>query len=382
MRMWLRKFILAIWHFALQLLPARSAPADLSNPKRILLTNGAHIGDVVIATSLLPILKSAFPTAEIGFLSGTWSHPAVHNHPAVTYTHRVDHWRMNRATAGFLQKWLRYWKTRRRALKEIRVLSYDLSVSMHPWRADFLPLTWQAAIPQRVAFSGGLFAPLATALADYPDRQRFIHQGECQAELLKKIGVADGHLRLRRSSLAPSSRQALNEVSVLSGIASIGQAPYSVIHMGAGIAIRELPPAFWRDIASRLPSHQPILFTGKGPRESSNAAQAMAGLSNCVNACDKLSWDGFVAAIRHAQTFYGVDSMASHVAAAVGTKCVAMYGGMNNLTRFRPHSENSIVWSNAVPCAACHRQFGCPDMKCMQGFDPSQILQIQKATAS
>lgn len=371
-----------LFHSLLRMLPLSTSQNQSVDPKRILLINGAHIGDVVIATSLLPVLRSAFPQAEIGFLTASWSHGVVRNHPDVTYTHCVDHWRMNRGTPGFMGKRLRYWKTRRQALKEIRALSYDLSVSMHPWRADFLPLAWQAAIPVRVAFSGGLFAPLATVLADYPEHQRFIHQGECQARLLRNLGIQEEHIRRRRSSLAPSSPEAVSEVCKLLGSSRIDQATYSLIHMGAGGLIRELPIAFWRDLASRLAAGQRVLLTGKGAREAANAAQVIAGLSNCVNACDKLSWDGFVAAIRHAHTFYGVDSMASHVAAAVETKCIAMYGGMNNLARFRPDNENSTVWSNAVPCAACERQFGCPAMTCMQGFDPNQILQIQQASAT
>jgi heptosyltransferase-1 len=377
----LKHYIRMIWHIVLRLLTQEKVETPVAEPKRILLINGAHIGDVVIATSLLPVLKSAFPNAEIGFLTGSWAQAVVRNHPDVTFTHSVDHWRMNREAPGFLAKRLHYWKTRRQALKEIRSLSYDVSISMHPWRADFLPLSWQAGIPVRAAFSGGLFAPLANVIADYPEYQRFIHEGECQLQLLKEFGIAQKHLDCRRSTLAPSSDRAMEEVGRVLGLSRIDQRSYTVIHMGAGLSIRELPIAFWHEMAARLSAHQTVLFTGKGSRESANAAQAMAGLANCVNACGKLSWDGFVAAIRYAHTFYGVDSMASHIAAAVDTKCISMYGGLNNLARFRPEGDNSTVWSNAVPCAPCHRQWGCSTMACMQGFDPNQILQIQKASA-
>ena len=111
------------WHFVLRLLTRGPIPTCPSAPKRILLVNGAHIGDVVIATSLLPVLKRAFPNAEIGFLTGTWSHAVVHDHPDVSHTHCVDHWRMNRQIPGFLAKRVHYWKTRRRALQEIPMTS-------------------------------------------------------------------------------------------------------------------------------------------------------------------------------------------------------------------------------------------------------------------
>jgi ADP-heptose:LPS heptosyltransferase len=37
-----------------------------ADPKRVLLINCAHIGDVVISTSLLSVLRSAHPQAEWG----------------------------------------------------------------------------------------------------------------------------------------------------------------------------------------------------------------------------------------------------------------------------------------------------------------------------
>src|SRR5581483_12060590 len=77
--------------------------------------------------------------------------------------------------------------------------------------------------------------------------------------------------------------------------------------------------------------------------------------------------------IRHAEVLYSVDSMASHVAAAVGTKCIAMYGGMHTIARWRPDGGNCVVWSNAVACSPCHHQNGCALMSCMRGFVPATI---------
>lgn len=370
----LKRYGRPAWHSLLRALLPAAASGPPPQPKRILLMNGGHIGDIVIATSLLPVLRSAYPNAEIGFLTATWSHGVVRNHPEVTYTHCVDHWRMNRQEPSFVRKRLRYWRTRRQALKEIRALSYDISFSMHPWRADFLPLAWQAAIPVRAAFSNSLFAPLATVVAEYPDDDLPIHQGDCQVSLLSQVGIESHHARRRRSSLPATSDEALNEVRNLLGLSGADRARYNVIHMGAGVQAKELPLSFWRDLACRLATDQPVVFTGRGARESSNVERVIDGLPSCYNACDKLSWDGFVAAVRHADALYSVDSMASHVAAAVGTKCVAMFGGMNTIARWRPEAENCIIRSNPVPCSPCHHQHGCALMTCMEGFVPSEII--------
>lgn len=376
----LKRYGRPAWYLFLRaLLPRPFCARQFSDPKRILLINGGHIGDVVIATSLLPVLRSAYPNAEIGFLTASWSNTVVRNHPEVAYAHCVDHWRMNRERLSFARKRLRYWRTRRRALREVRALSYDLSFSLHPWRADFLPLAWQAGIPVRVAFSSSLWAPLATALAEYPDDNLPIHQGECQARLLAGIGIGSEHLERRRSSLAPTTDQAWREVRDLLGPPGLEKMGYSVIHMGAGIQAKEVPLPLWKELAGRLAEDQPVIFTGRGARESFNVERVIRDLPRCYNACGRLSWDGFVAAIRHAEALYSVDSMASHVAGAVGTKCVALFGGMNTIERWRPEGENCVVWSNPTPCSPCHRQHGCVDMTCMHGFVPDRILAQSRA---
>ena len=351
-----------------------------SGPKRILLLNGAHLGDIVISTSLLPVLKSVYPQAEIGFATASWSHAVVRNHPLVTYTHCIDASRLNRAEASWLKKLLRSWRTRRQALKEIRSLSYDMAICLHPWRPDFLFLAWQAAIPQRVAFSRSLWAPLATVVADYAEDYRLVHQGECQAQLLRALGIGDEPLRLRKASLASSTASSIAEVADLLGDEIVSQKSYCIIHMGSGARAKEVPLPFWRDLAERLSATQKVLFTGRGEREFAHIAQVSQGLPNCVNACGKLSWDGFVAAVRHAAVLFGSDSTASHVAGAVATPCSIMFGGMHNIARWRPEGDNCTIWSNPVPCHPCGRFYGCATMTCMQGFVAADVLAMSELT--
>ena len=66
-------------------------------PRRILLANPAHIGDVLIATAVLPPLRQAFPDAEIGMLVGSWSRHVVEGHPDVARVHVMDNFHLNRA---------------------------------------------------------------------------------------------------------------------------------------------------------------------------------------------------------------------------------------------------------------------------------------------
>ena len=146
--------------------------------------------------------------------------------------------------------------------------------------------------------------------------------------------------------------------------------------MGSGASIRELPISFWREVVRAIPGRYNILFTGRGERENKNIAATIEGRDNCINACDKLSWGGFVAAVRHADVLYGVESMAGHVAGAVGTKCVVVYSGTAGVARWRPEGPSTTVFTNHVPCAPCFRVLGCEDMTCMQGHRPKDLVDL------
>ena len=79
-----------------------------------------------------------------------------------------------------------------------------------------------------------------------------------------------------------------------------------------------------------------LLFTGRGSREGQQIARVIEGLDHCISACDRLTWNGFVTAVKHCERLYGVESMAGHVAAAVGTPCTVIYTGTAGVARWRP----------------------------------------------
>jgi ADP-heptose:LPS heptosyltransferase len=356
--------------------PGKARMTDTA-PKRILLINCAHIGDVVISTSLLPVLRSAYPQAEFGFLTGSWSLMVVKDHPEVAFTHQIDHWRLNRATIPLLKKFLRSWTTRRRALREIRNLNYDMSLSLHTWFPDFIGLAWRAHIPTRLGFRHSWFAPFATMLATFPTAD-FIPQGVRVAEILSPLQLDPSHLSKRHSMLAPSSEGAKQEVCHLLGVEALEKASYIVIHIGSGEPGRELPVEFWRYVAQALSARYTLLFTGRGSREEQQIAQVIHGLAHCVSACNQLSWNGFVTAVRYAEVLYGVESMAGHVAAAVGTPCTVVYSGTAGVARWRPDGSNVTVFTQHVPCAPCGLPGGCEHMTCLRGVRPESILHVER----
>ncbi len=356
--------------------PGRSAVEPVWPPKRILVLNSGHIGDIIITTSIVPILQSAYPGVEIGFAVGSWCAMVLKGNPAITHVHCIDHWSTNRSGKSFFAKLKRYRATRYAALREMRNVGYDMALCVRPSLSDLLDLAWDADIPIRAGFRDSVLAGFATHLADLPTNP-FMHQSTLQAEVLRPFGVEESHLQMRKATLSESSADAVREVTALLGVPGIEDTKYLIVHMGAGALNKELPPEFWHEVASALSQRHVVLFTGRGDRESANIAQAMAGLENCVNACDKLSWEGFVAAVRHAEALYGVDSMTGHVAAATGTRCVMAYTGTGGVARWRPETPLTTVFSKHLACAPCGKARGCKEMTCIRKITPADLLQAE-----
>jgi ADP-heptose:LPS heptosyltransferase len=348
-----------------------------ARPRRILLVNGAHLGDVVISTGLLPVLRSAFPDAEIGFATASWAHDVIETHPDITYTHTIDQWKLNRSNVGFWKKWIQYRGSRACLLRELRERQYDWAICLHLWSPDCLDLAWLAGIPVRAAFAHSHMAPLATHRVRYPHEMSFMTAGACQAELLRALGVQQSHLRLRKASI-PVTQDGLEELKSILPCPDIIPAGYCVVHMGAGAPVRELPSSFWRTLVQFESQSSMVVLTGKGKRDAEQIARVTKGMMNCVSVCDTLSWKGFVSAIRHARKVYSVDTVAMHVAAAVGTPCSAVCTGISGVGRWRPEGEQVTIWANHVPCAPCERRNGCPEMSCLKGIHPADLLNASR----
>src|SRR5689334_13515246 len=89
------------------------------NPERVLIANIGRIGDVIISTAVLPVLKAAFPAVDIAFLTGSWGRPVLENHPLVTRVHYLDHWRLS-GNANLYRRATGYRRERSRVIKELQ----------------------------------------------------------------------------------------------------------------------------------------------------------------------------------------------------------------------------------------------------------------------
>jgi lipopolysaccharide heptosyltransferase II len=312
----------------------RSSRAAGREPRRVLLAVGGHLGDAVIATSAIALLRRALPAAEIGVVLGSWARVAVEGHSELRWIHTVDHWKINRSGASLAKRWLHDRRTRRQALREIRAVGYDAAVDLDIYYPNMAGLLWRAGIPVRIGYTSGGYGPLYTDPVDWSDGE--LHTTEQQALLLRRLAPALGDTAALSYHVPEVPFAARHRAESALRAAGVAAGDYLVVHMGSGSPLREWPREKWRDLAERLTADgHCLVFTGSGDPQRQAADDVIRGLRQCTNLCEHLGWHEFIHVVKCAKVVVCVETVASHVASAVGTPCVALWTGITRLSHWR-----------------------------------------------
>lgn len=362
--------------FARLVAPAAPAPFSFPAPRRILFSNGAHLGDALLSTSVLPVIKELFPEAKIGFAGGSWSSVVFRKHPAVTWVHTIDHWRLNRSEESHRTKFLRYFRSRRKALQEIKNLQYDVFVDLYPYFPNMIGLAWKAGIPIRVGYGSGGLGPLLTHCLSWRNLNQPIFA--YHARLLEVLpGVPPG-IEVTQYDLGLDKQTLEKKIAEVAFRERVATGNYVVFHPGAGSSLREWPLEKWRELAGCLSrDNVQIFIVGQGQRQEAIAAGIAKGISGVRSLCGRLAWDELVSVISGARLLVGLDSVCGHLAAALGIPAVVLMTGMNNAHHWAPMGASVVT--QEVPCAPCFQSKGCTPMTCIKEIPFEKVtVAVQK----
>ncbi len=105
---------------------------------------------------------------------------------------------------------------------------------------------------------------------------------------------------------------------------------------------------------------------------------ARAG-AQAINLAGKLSLTETCALLRRCDLLICVDSGPQHLAAAMGTGCVALFSQRNPRRRWYPHGNQHRVLEGSVECHTCLLD-DCPyDNRCMKQITAEQVLAAARA---
>ena len=121
----------------------------------------------------------------------------------------------------------------------------------------------------------------------------------------------------------------------------------------------------------------PVVLTAAPAPQEMQFMQDIAGRLQTipVNLAGRLDLKALGAMIAQARLFIGVDSAPMHLAAAVGTPTVVLFGP-SGAYNWRPWGEGHIVLTKNFDCQPCGRD-GCDGTKisrCLTAITPAEVL--------
>jgi len=326
---------------------------DWQRVRKVLLIRLRSIGDTVLATPSLFALRRFLPNVEIDILVEDWVAPLLDNHPHVNKVVTLER-------SGFV--------ARARVARELRSAGYDVVYNLHGGTtATFL--TRATGARHRLGFKTYQYAQLHNHQAPSPLllwQQPKTHSVEQQLALLGWTGVPVTDRPRTQLGVSPVAAAAVDQRLAAAGLSD---RKFALIHPTAAFATKQWATENFARVIEFLAERGLASVAIAAPYEREILNNLSAQSAAAVVTLD-LSLPEVTALATRAQLFVGNDSGIAHIAAAVGTKSVVIFGS-SNVAHWRPWNRAAAeIVLEEMPCQPCHGYF------CEKFAQPECILRV------
>lgn len=299
----------------------------------------------------------------------------IEGHPALN---RVIVWRRREFEAAFQTgRWFTAWQIFSDTRKRVRQLPYDLVIDFQGLLKSGIWVA-QARARRKVGFGRGMERSEGSHLfltERVPAVSMDIHALERSLLLLEAAGVPRGPIEYR----FPINQQARETVTSLLQANGIGVSDRLVaIHPMTRWATKLWDERRFAVVADQLSSRGiKIIFTGS-PDDSSALDKIAAGMTTpMIRANGAGGLKALAALYERARVVVSTDTGPMHIAAAVGTPVVALFGPTSP-QRTGPYGRQHAVLSSAVPCSPCFSKTcvarEVEALACMKRISPETVV--------
>ena len=328
--------------------PLRDA-VPLGELKRVLVIKLRHHGDVLVSSPVFSVLKAAAPQVEIDALVYADTAEMLTLHPAIAEVHTIDRKWKKLGVIGQTQAELALF----RALKGRQ---YDLIIHLtEHWRGAWLCrlLKPRWSVGPAVGARSKRWKQSFTHLQSAP-RNALRHMVESNLDALRRIGIQPA-LEQRRMLLVPGPAAEATVAAHLQGFGLHG-GDFIHIHPASRWFFKCWPVAQMAALVERLQGegHAVVLTAAPSNDEKAMLAAIQARLkTQAFSLSGQLSLKELAALTQAAKLFIGVDSAPMHIAAAVGTPTVALFGPSGDKQWGPWGVPFRVVSSQQHPCRPC-----------------------------
>jgi heptosyltransferase-2 len=334
-------------------------------PKKIIVRMPNWVGDLVMATPVLAELRAQWPHAHITAMCQSNVAPVIQQDPNINEVfsyRRPSRWIHRR------QSW--------DILESIRHGEYDLGVLLTNSFSSAWWF-WRGNVKYRIGYAEHCRSLLLNAAIPFPANKESQHLVITYKQLLEPLGIPLSE-RAPKLYISKEEEMAASELLQKYGIIP-GQDTIIGINPGAayGSAKCWLPERF-------------IALTHKlleDPKNRFGYFGDAAGMplvhdickkvpSSVVNLAGKTTLRELLALIKITSVFLTNDSGPMHIAAALNTPLLALFGSTSDI-KTGPYNTGTVIHKH-VDCSPCYKRT-CPiDFRCMTSIEVNEVYQKLK----
>ncbi len=339
---------------------------ELLTSHHILVIKLTSIGDVVLATASLKALRAKFPKAKIYCLVSQSCREVLSRCPYLDGVIIFDAKDRDRGLGGL-------WRLSRR----LRQYKFDKVIDLQNNRKSHL-LSFLSFPKESFGYAGKWGLLLTQRLKNRKER---IHPVQHQFKVLNLLGI--DYQGTERLELWPSrsDEQYIQELLETEWVGNFGNLIGYNFSASAQWPTKNWPLAHLARLCDLLSVHNyRVVLTGT--ERDRDAAQQLLKMSKSKPAilAGKTDLGQLTALIKRCKVFVTADSSPLHIAAAVGTPAVALFGPTDP-ARHLPPAKVVKVLKKDLPCTPCYSgQCKIKTHACMLAIAPEEVLeQIKQA---
>lgn len=361
----------------------RTSALDVKTARRVLIVHPFGIGDALFMTPTIRALKD-HGVEEIDLLLGSRTNELFRFHPLIR---KIFEWDKTR---------VRGFRDRLRRIRNVTVMFWKLWSNHYQMLIDFsmVPqysfLSWiLCGIPVRLGFNFKRRGIFLTHKIDLPEAFKEKPVPEYYRDLLAFLGIKKIPAQLE---LFLSEKDVKEAERVLNRLGMAQEQPYFVVVPGGGESwgknarLKRWPPRHFASLIEKIRSQfgaefdQMIILGGAGEKLIGDQLRERLSGFQAHNLCGVTTIRVTAALIQKAIFLLGNDGGLIHIAHAVGTPVIALYGPVNPAVYGPyPKSPTALTITNTgPPCRPCYQKMrfraDCSGIECLTELEPELVF--------
>jgi len=331
--------------------------------KRILIVRTDRIGDVLLSTPVIKALRDNFPGAYIAMMVSPYAQDVVRDNP---YLDEVIIFDKDSRHKGLLRTY-----NFAMALKKKK---FDAAIILHPTNRVHL-VTFLAGIARRIGYDRKL-GFLLTDRIKHTKQLGQRHELEYSLDLVRYLGIMPKDIN-PFMPIRQESEEIVEGLFKENGITP--QDKVIAIHPGASCISKIWPLERFAEVSDKLVEKYGFKILIVAGQKDISLAHKVASIMkhNSINLAGKTSVSQLASVLKRCRLLISNDSGPVHIASALGTPVVAIFGraqkGLSPL-RWGPRGIKDRILHKDVGCIKCLAHNCTKEFLCLKAITVDEVL--------